>query len=297
MNLRRFSTTCALAVAAAACSHRAQPARSSSEEVTTLPQQEQAEVIVQPLPSDADYLPPTVDTQGQNPLDMPGKKSAGYKNPFPAGTFEHFAAQKQYPTTREVFSDDRLLGEITATNAKIIICLPQQRARLYVFGRVGLDWPVSTGIAGHETPTGAFRIMEKSRQHFSSRYGKWVNARGKVVDTNADLKQDAPTGATFQPSSMPCWNRLTWDGVGIHGGRVVPGKALSHGCIRTPFDVARKLYEYTLVGMPVYVSRAIEDYNQGGRVNPDDVKYRPTGDHTDLPTTPAPDSREKSRRR
>ena len=255
-----------------------QPAASPHPAVLAAPQQ---------VPTVADYLPPVVDTQGQNPLDMPGKKKADYVNPFPEGSYEHFAAQKAYPTTAAVYSDERLLQQITATNSKIIVCLPQQRARLYVYGRVALDWPVSTGVDGHETPTGAFRVMEKSRQHHSSRYGKWVSASGRVLDSNADLTREGPAGASFRPSSMPCWHRLTWDGVGIHGGRVVPGRRLSHGCIRSPYDTVRKLYEYSIVGMPAYVSRAVEDYNNGGKVRPADVKYRPgSSDYTDLPTTP-----------
>lgn len=230
----------------------------------------------------ADYLPPVVDTLGQNPLAMPGKKSPTYANPFPEGSYEHFAAQKTYPTTAAVYTDERLLQQITATNAKIIVCLPQQRARLYVYGRVALDWPVSTGVDGHETPTGAFRIMEKNRQHHSSRYGKWVSDSGKILDSNADLTRGGPAGANFRPSSMPCWHRLTWDGVGIHGGRVVPGRRLSHGCIRSPYDTARKLFEHSVMGMPVYVSCAVEDYNRGGSVRPEDVKYRPgSSDYTD----------------
>ena len=238
----------------------------------------------QVVPTEPDYLPPVVDTQGKNPLDMPGKKSAAYTNPFPEGSYEHFAAQKAYPATAEIYCDERLLSQTMATNSKIIICLPQQRARLYVYGRVALDWPVSTGVDGHETPTGAFRVMEKSRQHYSSRYGKWVNDKGRVLDSNADLTREAPTGATFRPSSMPCWHRLTWDGVGIHGGRVVPGRRLSHGCIRSPYNAVRKLFEYSVLGMPVYVSRAIEDYQKGGSVRPIDVKYRPgNSDYTDLP--------------
>lgn len=228
------------------------------------------------LPNSIDYLPPEVDTQGLNPLAMPNKKDAAYTNPFPAGTHQHFAAQKSYPTTDKVFTDERLLAEITATNSKIIICLPQQRGRLYVYGRVAMDWPISTGVNGHETPTGAFLIMEKSRDHYSNRYGRWLVA-GKVVDSNADKRKSAPEGAEFSPSAMPNWNRLTWDGVGIHGGRVVPGRRLSHGCIRTPFATARKLFEHTLVGMPVYITRAVEDYNRGGHVEPEDVKYRPDG--------------------
>lgn len=276
------------AVALAACSSAPAPQQAAAPRPGAGAEQSAApQAALVELPLEPDYLPPVVDTEGRNPLDMPGKKSAAYVNPFPAGSYEHFAAQKSYPVTSAVYCDERLLAQTTANNSKIIICLPQQRARLYVYGRVALDWPVSTGVDGHETPTGVFRVMEKRRQHHSSRYGKWVSSGGRVLDSNADLTKGGPSGADFRPSSMPCWHRLTWDGVGIHGGRVVPGKRLSHGCIRSPYDTVRKLFEYSVTDMPVYVSRAVEDYNKGGAVKPIDVKYRPgNSDYTDLPPSP-----------
>ena len=229
-----------------------------------------------------------------NPLDIPGKKGEGYKNPFPKGSYEHFVAKPAYPRTMAVFEDNALLNQISPATSKLIICIPQQRARLYINGRVAYDWPVSTGTDGHETPSGVFRIMEKEKNHHSNRYGKFVSASGKVTDSNADISKGTPKGMTFRPSSMPNFHRLTLDGVGIHGGRVVAGTRLSHGCIRTPYDVAAKFYEYSSVGLPVYISRAVEDYNRGGYVKPIDVKYRPKpgNDYTDMapatPATPAP---------
>lgn len=230
-----------------------------------------------------------------NPLELSGKNAPGYQNPYPQGTYEHFVAKPAYPTTMETYSDDVLLNQLTVSNSKIIICIPQQRARLYVEGRVALDWPVSTGTNGHETPTGVFRVIEKDKEHKSNRYGKFVNASGKTVDSNADLSKGLPEGTTFEAAGMPNWHRLTWDGVGIHGGKVIAGKRLSHGCIRTPYPVAAKLFEHSEFGMPVYISRAVEDYNRGGHVRPIDVKYRqtPGNDYTDLApsqirTIPAP---------
>lgn len=272
-DLHKLGVVCGLAVLVTGC---AEPSHSVKEEPVPVPTIRQ-----EPPKLEEEELPQRADTQGRNPLHMPGKDMPGYINPFPEGSYEHFAASKAYPKTDKVYCYDPLLNVITATNSKIIVCLPQQRARLYVLGRVAMDWPVSTGSDGHETPTGVFRILKKERDHHSGRYGKWVSAGGRVIDSNADLTKKAPAGANFRPSSMPCWHRLTWDGVGIHGGRVVPGRRLSHGCIRSPYPVARKLYEYTVLGMPVYVSRAIEDYNRGGLVMPADVKYRPGGDHSD----------------
>ncbi len=221
---------------------------------------------------------------GPNPLDLPGKNLPTYVNPYPAGTYEHFVAKPAYPTTMEIFADETLLDQITVSNSKIIICLPQQRARVYVNGRVALDWPVSTGTNGHETPTGVFRVMEKKEDHHSNRYGKFVNSNGKTVNGNADTASGVPEGLTFSPAAMPNWHRLTWDGVGIHTGKVIPGRRLSHGCIRSPREAAKKLYEHSAMGMPCYITRAVEDYNRGGAVRPIDVKYRPIpgNDYTDM---------------
>lgn len=226
--------------------------------------------------------PVVVDTKGVNPLALGHKKSEGYKNPYPKGSYEHFVAKPSYPVTSEVYKNESLLNRATAANAKIIICLPQQRGRLYVEGKVAYDWPVSTGSDGHETPTGAFRILEKAPDHKSNRYGKFISGKGRTVNSNADISKGVPSGCSFRPASMPHWNRFTWDGVGLHGGRVVPGRRLSHGCIRAPYAVAADLYNYTVLGMPAYVTRAVEDYNRGGAVKPIDVKYRPGGDHTDM---------------
>ena len=57
---------------------------------------------------------------------------------------------------------------------------------------------------------------------------------------------------------MPLWQRLTGDGVGMHIGKVRAGHRLSHGCIRTPGDMARELYRVTRVGTRVSVIKNIE---------------------------------------
>lgn len=270
----------------ASCQHEAPqppPAKPKPAPVAAKPAEEVAEEVEEKKPERIEV--PKGDV---NPLDIPGKKREGYKNPYPKGSYEYFVAKPSYPRTMAVFEDSELLNRISAATSKLIICIPQQRARLYIEGKVAYDWPVSTGGDGHETPTGVFRILEKEKNHHSNRYGKFVSSKGKVTNSNADLANGTPKGMSFCPASMPNWNRLTLDGVGLHGGRVVAGQRLSHGCIRTPYDVAAKFYEYSVVGLPVYITRAVEDYNNNGAVKPIDVKYRPKpgNDYTD--TVPAP---------
>ncbi len=86
--------------------------------------------------------------------------------------------------------------------------------------------PVSTGIKGRETPAGIFAIVEKDKDHHSTMY---------------------------DDAWMPNMQRITWNGVALHGGPL-PGYAASHGCVRMPFGFAEKMFEKTRIGMRVIIS-------------------------------------------
>jgi lipoprotein-anchoring transpeptidase ErfK/SrfK len=108
----------------------------------------------------------------------------------------------------------------------IVISLPEQLAYVYRNGvRIGVS-TVSTGKAGYETPTGVFTILQKQREHFSNLY------------------DNAP---------MPFMQRLTWDGVAMHAGRI-PGYPASHGCVRLPYAFSEKLFGATTRGMTVVIA-------------------------------------------
>jgi hypothetical protein len=108
----------------------------------------------------------------------------------------------------------------------LMVSIAQQKAYLYRNGiRVGAT-TVSTGKKGHETPTGVFTILQKNKDHKSNRYN------------------NAP---------MPYMQRLTWDGIALHTGKL-PGYPASHGCVRMPDDFAKRLFKETSLGMTVVVT-------------------------------------------
>lgn len=86
--------------------------------------------------------------------------------------------------------------------------------------------PVSSGVKGRETPAGVFAIVQKNADHRSNLY---------------------------DDAWMPHMQRLTWNGIALHGGPL-PGYAASHGCVRMPFGFAEKLFDKTRLGMRVIVS-------------------------------------------
>jgi hypothetical protein len=54
---------------------------------------------------------------------------------------------------------------------------------------------------------------------------------------------------------MPMMQRLTWDGIALHAGKL-PGYPASHGCVRLPKAFAEKLYAVTQTGTPVVIADA-----------------------------------------
>lgn len=108
----------------------------------------------------------------------------------------------------------------------LVVSLANQRAVLYRNGLPIAITTVSTGRAGHRTPTGIFTVLQRAAIHYSSIYN------------------NAP---------MPHMQRLTSYGVALHGGDL-PGYPASHGCIRLPREFARLLFGVTRLGMTVVIT-------------------------------------------
>src|SRR5205814_2032840 len=88
-----------------------------------------------------------------------------------------------------------------------IVSIKTQQVTFYDADGWILRAPVSTGVTGRETPAGVFAVIEKDKDHHSTLY---------------------------DDAWMPNMQRLTWNGIALHGGPL-PGYAASHGCVRMPY--------------------------------------------------------------
>ena len=133
----------------------------------------------------------------------------------------------------------------------IEIDLQYQTAYLVRNGQVVLATPIASGRYGHLTPTGSFKVIEKERRHYSSMYGKIVDARGNTVVADADSDMPVPRGCKFVPAPMHYFMRFSGAN-GLHAG-YLPGYPASHGCVRLPEQNAIALFNSVEVGTPVTV--------------------------------------------
>ncbi|MFK0383181.1 L,D-transpeptidase family protein [Agrobacterium sp. NPDC090273] len=111
---------------------------------------------------------------------------------------------------------------------QIVVSKSEQSLALYENGEIIATSKISSGKAGHETPSGIFSILEKRKYHESNIYSA------------------AP---------MPFMQRLTWSGIALHEGKV-PNYPASHGCVRLPSKFAQSLFGQTDRGVHVIITGA-----------------------------------------
>jgi hypothetical protein len=106
----------------------------------------------------------------------------------------------------------------------VTIDLSKQRAWVTKEGKLIDTCPVSTGREGYRTPAGRYVITDKHRS--------WTS--------------------TLYHVAMPFFMRLNCSAIGLHSGYVT-GRPASHGCIRLPYEKARKFFSICNVGDEVQI--------------------------------------------
>jgi len=144
-------------------------------------------------------------------------------------------------------------GDGVSGSPSIKIFLGEQRAYFYKSDKLVGVSQISSGREGFITPTGNYKIIQKSKDHISNLYGDYVDAGGNVVKTNASSRDPKPPGLKFRGAPMPYFMRIV-GGVGMHAG-FLPGYAASHGCIRMPEFMAETFFANVQHGTPVQLLR------------------------------------------
>jgi lipoprotein-anchoring transpeptidase ErfK/SrfK len=150
--------------------------------------------------------------------------------PAPKPADERFVIKRILPITGPIKYGQWHWDEAGAPATGPIVITVDLDARVLSVFRGGYEigaTAVLLGTTEKPTPLGVFPVMWKKKDHYSSIY------------------DSAP---------MPFTQRLTNDGVSIHGTQVEKGFA-SHGCIGTPNPFAKKLYAATKLGDKVYITR------------------------------------------
>lgn len=143
-------------------------------------------------------------------------------------------------------------GDGMGGKPSVKISLGEQRAYFYKSGQlVGIS-QLSTGREGLNTPKGQFSIIQKDKDHVSTKYGDFVDDAGNVVKANVAISDPKPPGSHFKGAPMPYFMRIV-DGVGMHAG-YLPGYPASHGCIRMPEFMAENFFKSVSTGTPVTIA-------------------------------------------
>lgn len=95
----------------------------------------------------------------------------------------------------------------------ILVNITEQWLGAYEYGRLKFSVPAATGMEGHNTPTGLFRVDARHMNHTSSLY--------KTEDEESQYPMDNAMRFHVDADNVAYW---------IHA-RDLPGRPASHGCI------------------------------------------------------------------
>lgn len=169
---------------------------------------------------------PDASADNKNPVPPPPSKTAPETTKM---ADEPFVIKRILPIDGPIRYGEWHWNDKDVPEGPIVVTVDLEARVLSVF-RNGYEIGATAVLLGTEdkpTPLGVFAITEKDRDHVSDIY----------------------TGAP-----MPYMQRLTNDGITLHGSKVELGYA-SHGCVGMPEPFAARLFKTTSVGDKVYITR------------------------------------------
>ena len=127
--------------------------------------------------------------------------------------------------------------QLVPVRARIVVSLSKRRLRAYRSGKLVLETAVSVGAPATPTPRGRY----------------FINERYVLTDASGPFGPNALGVSAHSEALQHVWVQ---DGpIAIHGTNEPwsIGHASSHGCVRVPNSVMRRLFPFAPAGTPVIV--------------------------------------------
>ncbi len=168
---------------------------------------------------------------------------------------EKFTQRTDYKQTYDTYSNEAALKTLDRSKTKLRVNKATQRLIVSQDDTVLLDTPCTTGRAGKRTPSGTFKLHDKIADKRSNVYGTYYR-NGKRVCGGHRYEKCRGVSGKFVGSSLPYWQRLTGDGIGLHASNSVKRYPASGGCIRLQPAYAKKIFGMTKSGTPITVTNS-----------------------------------------
>jgi lipoprotein-anchoring transpeptidase ErfK/SrfK len=177
-------------------------------------------------------------------------------------TYTEFRKKVNLRKSYAIYEDKKLLAKANGKNTKLKVDISEQRARLYVNGKVALCAPCTTGAKrklepntktyrDQSTPKGTFKIREKIADKRSTIFGKMY--QGNKLVYKGDRRKYKGVKARYVGASLKNWMRLTSSGIGLHASKYVKRYPGSNGCIRLPYKVSQTIFKNVRKGTTVQI--------------------------------------------
>ena len=181
---------------------------------------------------------PAEDASEEDTLIVAGSEAESFGTGWDGTNEANLMAKQADGTYTKEYTVDKAydaewIGDETGTFIEISI--DQQHMWFYENGNLIVDTPVVTGNDDGDcnTPTGSYAIQSREVQmtlvgeDYESYVDYWLGFNGGIGIHDASWRDD-------------------------FGGDIYQGNG-SHGCVNTPFDKVKTIYEHVEVGTPVYV--------------------------------------------
>src|SRR5690606_37969150 len=122
--------------------------------------------------------------------------------------------------------------ETTALFRRIEVDISEQKTYLYENEKLVGTWKVSTGLSATPTPLGRFRV-----------FGHTAKQSMGCGPTSSYCTPNVPWNTWFAPD-------IAFHGAYWHNNF---GHRMSHGCVNLPPSVAKQIYDWSPLGLEVWV--------------------------------------------